>query len=64
MLQDDDYTKRGRWPLGRIMKVKPSHDGVVRVVDVRTKDGTYTRPVARLYRLEQDDVGGGDAAGS
>ena len=53
LVQDDDL-KRGKWPLGRIVKVKPGQDDVVRVVTVRTKTGTYTRPVTKLLRLEND----------
>ena len=43
IVEDDDLKKR-QWPLARITKVVPSKDGVVRVVEVRTKNGTYTRP--------------------
>ena len=35
-------------------KAVPGKDGVVRVAEIRTKDGSYTRPVARLLRLEDD----------
>ena len=50
-----DEVKRGKWPLARITKVCPSEDGVVRVVEVRTKDGTYTRPVAKICKLEDNE---------
>ena len=50
----EDGIKRGKWPLGRVTKIKPGDDGEVRVVDVRTKDGEYTRPVSKLYPLEDD----------
>ena len=53
LLQDDDI-KRGKWPLGRIVKVNPSEDGIVRVAEVRTKNGTYTRPATKLYKLEDN----------
>ena len=53
IVQDDDL-KRGKWPLGRILEVKPGQDDVVRVVTVRTKTGVYTRPVAKILRLEND----------
>ena len=55
VLVSDDDTKRGKWPLGRVTRVMPGADGVVRVADVKTKEGIYTRPVARLCRLEVDD---------
>ena len=54
LVRDDEITKRGKWPLGRITKVKPGKDNVVRVVEVKTRDGEYTRPVSSLYRLEDD----------
>ena len=53
IMEDDDLKKR-QWPLARICKVMPSKDGVVRVVEVRTKNGTYTRPVTKLYKLEDN----------
>lgn len=39
------------WPLGIIEKVFPGKDGLVRVVQVRTKNGSYQRPIAKLCRL-------------
>ena len=54
VLVSDDSTKRGKWPLGRVQRVIPGNDGIVRVVEVKTKDGVYTRPAAKLYRLEDD----------
>ena len=59
-LQPDDIVlvvgndaPRCRWPLGRVMQVHPSGDGLVRKVTVRTKDGTYDRPIQKLVRLLQ-----------
>ena len=54
VLVGDDDAQHGKWPLGRIEKVMPGDDGVVRVVDVKTKDGSYTHPGAKHYRLEDD----------
>ena len=54
LLRDEEHTKRGKWPLGRITKVMPGRDNNIRVVEVKTKDGIYTRPVASLYRLEDN----------
>ena len=51
LLQDDDV-KRGKWPLACITKVMPGPDNVVRTIEVRTKNGTYVRPVAKIYKLE------------
>lgn len=39
---------RGEWPLGRIIQVYPGDDGVVRVVDVKTKNGVLKRPVSKI----------------
>ena len=48
----DPNSPRGHWPLGRVFKVLPGADGVVRTAEVVTSKGTYVRPVARLCRLE------------
>ena len=39
------------WPLGRIVKVFPGKDNLVRVVLVKTASGTYKRAVTRLSLL-------------
>ena len=54
LLRSDDV-KRGKWPLGRISKTMPGADGVVRVVEVKTKTGYYERPVSKLLKLEDND---------
>ena len=64
VLVPDDDTKRGQWPLGRVSKVMPGNDGVVRTVEVRTQKGCYTRPVAKLYLLEDDSRHGGENVGN
>ena len=43
----------------------PGNDGTVRVAEVRTKTGVYTRPATKIIRLEEDiDIrqGGEDVA--
>ena len=60
VLLDDDDSRRGKWPLGRITNVLPGKDGIVRVVELRTKDGTYTRPVVKLRKLEESEVPQGE----
>ncbi|XP_052747990.1 uncharacterized protein LOC128200047 [Galleria mellonella] len=50
----DSTLPRGLWPLGRIVKVYPGQDGVVRVADVFTKGGTLRRPVRKLILLETE----------
>ena len=63
VLAAEDDLKRGSWPLARVVTVRPGTDGVVRVAEIRTKKGVYTRPVAKLYQLEDsqggEDVGNG-----
>lgn len=39
------------WPLARVEKIFPSHDNVVRVVQIRTPTGHFTRPVNKLIAL-------------
>ena len=55
----DKNLKRSHWPLGRIVEALPGPDNVVRVVKVKTKDGSYLRSVASLTLLEcsNDQVG-------
>ena len=50
----DDEDSRKTWSLARVTRVLPGDDGVVRVVEVKTKNGTYTRPVAKVCCLEDD----------
>jgi hypothetical protein len=44
----DANSQRGQWPLGRIERVFPGTDGVVRVVDIHVNGTTLRRPVAKL----------------
>ena len=64
VLVADDDTRRGKWPLARITRTMPGGDGIVRVVELKTKDGVYTRPVVKVRRLEDSEVpqGEGDIA--
>ena len=54
LLADDD--KKRNWSLARITRVFPGDDDTVRVVEVKTKDGLYTRPVAKICSLEDDAI--------
>lgn len=49
----EDNLPRGRWNLGRIVKIFPGDDGLIRTVEVQTKQGTFKRPVAKLCLLEE-----------
>jgi len=48
----DENSPRGCWPLARVLRVLPGDDGRVRAAEVRTKSGTYIRPVVKLCLLE------------
>ena len=39
------------WPLGVVEKVYPGKDGIVRVVGIKTKTGSYVRPVVKVCPL-------------
>ena len=43
---------RSKWLLARVTEIHQSKDNVVRVVKLKTKFGTYTRPAANLCLLE------------
>ncbi|GFW94007.1 integrase catalytic domain-containing protein [Trichonephila clavipes] len=52
VLVGDDHTKRLNWNLGKILKLYPGKDKKVRVAQVKTKFGSFLRPVKKLYLLE------------
>ena len=48
----DPNLPRNNWPLGIITEVNKGKDGKVRSAVVKTKDGSYTRPTAKLAILD------------
>ncbi|KAI5727986.1 hypothetical protein M8J77_009660 [Diaphorina citri] len=52
VLIGDDNIKRVNWPTGIITEIVEGKDGHARVVKLRTAEGTLTRPVQRIFRLE------------
>ncbi|CAB3992107.1 Hypothetical predicted protein [Paramuricea clavata] len=50
----DENLQRGHWPLGRVTKVFPGKDGLVRIAEVKTKN-VLKRPIQKLCFLEVDD---------
>lgn len=36
------------WPLGKVLKTFSGNDGLVRVVELKTQSGTFTRPVHKI----------------
>ena len=53
VLVSEHAVSRGYWPLGKIVKVFPGHDNVVRSAEVKTKFGVMRRPVTKLALLEE-----------
>ena len=47
----DDNIPRPAWPLGIVTDVKTSQDNLVRAATIRTKSGSYVRPVTRIIKL-------------
>ncbi|XP_055588802.1 uncharacterized protein LOC129741122 [Uranotaenia lowii] len=47
----DDNKQPIHWRMGRIVKVHPGEDGVIRVVTIRTANGLLTRPIERVCIL-------------
>jgi hypothetical protein len=55
----DDGMRRGDWPIGRIVKLHPGEDGVVRVVTIRCCHGYYKRPMVMVMvaKIVLNDMG-------
>ena len=51
----DPNSPRGHWPLARVVAVYPDPSGTVRTALVKTKTGSYIRPVSKLCLLEAAD---------
>lgn len=52
----DKKSARGTWPVGRITKVMPGKDGIVRTAVVQTQYGEYVRPAIKLFVFQETDV--------
>ena len=50
----DKKSPRGRWLLGRVLKIFPGDDQRVRVAEVKTKSSTLIRPISKLVLLEEE----------
>ena len=50
-----DEKRRGRWPLGKIVKTEVSHDGQVRRVQVLSAGTNYKRPISQVVLLLSPD---------
>ncbi|GBN17173.1 hypothetical protein AVEN_29902-1, partial [Araneus ventricosus] len=51
VLIKEDNVPVSNWPLGRIVKLYPGKDNIIRVVDIKTKTGIFKRSVSRLCVL-------------
>ena len=51
VLMMDDALPRCNWPMARVTATYPGEDGLVRKVQVTTKDSSYDRPVHKLVLL-------------
>ncbi|KAM9802571.1 uncharacterized protein ACBT44_014811 isoform 3-T4 [Syngnathus typhle] len=49
----DPQLPRSLWPVGKVTSIIPSLDGKVRAAEVKVRERTYTRPVARLIPLPE-----------
>ncbi|XP_072401151.1 uncharacterized protein [Diabrotica undecimpunctata] len=54
VLLKEDNTPPLYWPLARVIEVFHGNNGKVRVVNIRTKDGTFTRPITKLCPLPEE----------
>ncbi|XP_037942903.1 uncharacterized protein LOC119675768 [Teleopsis dalmanni] len=54
IIQEDDAPPL-QWPLGRIIKCYSGNDGRIRVVDIKTKNGIWKRPIHRLAPLLSEE---------
>ena len=50
---EEDNRERSKLPLARVIKFFYGKDGVVRSVQLKTKDSALHRPVAKLCALEE-----------
>lgn len=50
----EEEIKKGKWPLGKIIKVYPGMDSTVRVVDVKIGDKVFKRSANQLSLLKFD----------
>ena len=55
VLLKEEGDARNKWPLGRVMEVHPSKDGLVRSVTLRVGGATFKRPVHKTVLLVAAD---------
>ncbi|XP_067209400.1 uncharacterized protein [Linepithema humile] len=50
----DERYPPAKWPMGRVVKIHPGSDGLVRVVTVKTQTSEMKRPITKLCLLPTD----------
>ncbi|XP_066157666.1 uncharacterized protein [Euwallacea fornicatus] len=55
VLVKEDNSIPLHWPLARVEQVMPGPDGRVRVVKIKTQNGTFTRTLSKLCQLPNHD---------
>ena len=55
VLLKDEGVVRSQWPMGRVIEVHESKDGLVRSVTIKTKTSTFKRPVTKTILLVAAD---------
>lgn len=45
----DDNLRAAHWRLGRIIKLQPGNNQIVRAIDVKCAIGEFKRPVSKLF---------------
>ena len=55
ILQDNNLIPT-KWPLASVINVHPGSDQIVRVVTVKTSQGTYNRPITKVALLLSHDL--------
>ena len=53
VLVTEDNAPRERLPIARVSKIFPGPDGRVRSVELKTRSGSYVRPVVKLCRSKK-----------
>jgi hypothetical protein len=48
LVLEADSNRRSKWSMGLITEVLPGNDGLVRKVVMKTKTGSYKRPIHKL----------------
>ncbi|XP_055685305.1 uncharacterized protein LOC129791261 [Lutzomyia longipalpis] len=57
VLMENDLAS-ATWMMGQITKIFEGKDGMVRTVEVKTKKGTYIRPITKLARYPKERIWG------